>query len=88
MPRRGPIRSVNEPVTGALSAPTAVLIDPMIPNSKRLRENSAMNWLAKTTRTNSWKLDVTMTDTNTVGSTNRSVHPVAVVEDPDGISAR
>ena len=45
---RGPMRSVKRPVAGAVSAPTAVLREPISPSSNRLRSNSSMNVLART----------------------------------------
>ncbi len=45
---RGPMRSVRRPVAGAVSAPIAVLSEPINPSSNRLRLNSSMKVLAST----------------------------------------
>ena len=62
---RGPIRSVNRPVAGAVIAPTAVFSEPMRPSSNRLRLNSSMKVLASTdTMKIRYAVD-TMVDTST-----------------------
>ena len=63
--RRGPMRSVNRPESGAESAPRPVLTEPMRPTWVRLMPRSSMIGEARTAIAKMEKVDATMAETRT-----------------------